>query len=42
MMYDPEDYVSVDECARRMNITEAEVIDLIAQRALKASAMRHH
>jgi hypothetical protein len=42
MMYDREDYVPVDECARRMNITEAEVMDVIAQRALKASAMRHH
>ena len=36
MMYDPEDYVPVDECARWMNITEAEVMVLIAQRALKA------
>jgi hypothetical protein len=42
MMYDPEDYVRVDECARRMNITEAEVMDPSLNVRSRPGAMQHH
>ncbi|WP_156426782.1 hypothetical protein [Mycobacterium sp. IS-3022] len=35
-MFDDRDYVALDECARRMNLTKAQVMHLVRIRALRA------
>jgi hypothetical protein len=40
--FDPDrhsDYVDLDEAARRMNLSKAQVMSLVRQRALRALAM---
>jgi hypothetical protein len=35
-MYDDDGFLPLDECARRMNMTEEQVLGLVAKHALRA------
>lgn len=36
MLFDDDDYVPIQECAERLNMSSEEVMELVRQRVLKA------
>jgi hypothetical protein len=38
-MFDDREFVDLDECARRMNLTKAQVLELVHIRALRSVAV---